>query len=86
MRRPERIERLLNLLYEIWSYQPDTRFNQLIHNLQIEYAENNGYLTEVWDKDEHKGIVSYRQKHIADLFNLEDDKFIEFLIDKRNKL
>lgn len=79
MRNPTRIGELLILIQLIWEKQPDTRFNQLVHNLQYEYARENNFLKTIWEKDEYRGIVSYQKYEIADLFNVEDDKFITFL-------
>lgn len=74
MRDPNRIERILLLILEIWQREPDMRFQQLIYVLQRRYSlENNGYgkVTET----EQDGL----QKTGFDMFNLEDDNFERFL-------
>lgn len=85
MRNPKRIPELLVVLQQIWEKQPDTRFNQLVHNLQWEYANlKNAYKDTLYEKDEFKerDIISYRSKQVVDLFNVEDDQFLEFLKSK----
>ena len=81
MRKPERINQLMYYLNYIWKKQPDTRFNQLIHNLQYEFNSYRGniYKEDFWRKDEHNGIVMYQKQSIVDLYNVEDELFIEFL-------
>lgn len=88
MRDPERIKRILDLVYEIWRKQPDTRFMQLIHNLSWDYSIQNNdkfkeYSYSKWETD--KGIVFTKDVVNVDCFHLEDDKFEKFLIDKLNK-
>ncbi|MGK0270550.1 MAG: hypothetical protein ACI88H_001197 [Cocleimonas sp.] len=74
MRDPNRIQELLNLLEEIWIQSPDLRFNQLIYNLQRDYSQGNSEygLVEGVEMDGFTKIG-------FDFFNLEDDKFIEYL-------
>jgi hypothetical protein len=84
MRNPERIPQVMSLLTLIWDRQPDTRFQQLIHNLQHEYAHKHGVgqKDNLWEKEVWRGIESYRKFPIVDLYNLEDEAFIEFLQEK----
>jgi hypothetical protein len=85
MRNPERIHVVLDLLKNIWEQQPDIRFNQLIHNLQVEYAEKTGkYKMELWEKGTFRGIESYRKIFTVDLFYVEDNDFEDFLQEKLN--
>jgi len=79
MRNPKRIIGVMSLLQILWEKHPDLRFNQLMHNLQHEFAKENDRLKVVWEKDEYRGIVSYQKYEIADLFYIEDDKFESFL-------
>ena len=82
MRNPERIDVVLGLVTKIWKKQPDTRFNQLINNLQSEfnYMEKRGaYLKEVYNKITYKGNTLYEKNVKIDLFNVEDEDFIVFL-------
>lgn len=83
MRSPERVQRILKLIEDIWRLQPDTRFLQLIHNLTVQYNEEyNGNLKKtVYEKEEWPdgSITSYRETSFIDGFYLEDDKFEEFL-------
>lgn len=74
MRDPKRIKELLGLIESIWDKQPDLRFNQLLYILQSEYSQmnNNFGRVEAKDKDGYLKIG-------FDLFNVDDDKFIEFL-------
>lgn len=84
MRNPERIEKTLQLLHYIWREQPDTRFNQLIDNLQVEYANKNDEYSKVtlYKKEEYNNITSYMPVPAYDFFYLEDDAFVEFLEQK----
>lgn len=77
MRNPERIKEVMDVLTKIWEAQPDTRFNQLIYNLQREYAKGSG--ETVYKLVSHGHGVTYMPETKVDLFNLEDDKFLEFL-------
>lgn len=81
MRDPRRIREFIDFLKDIWEECPDQRFNQLVHNLQWQYSnENNGTgRITVHKKEELKGFVAYREEHIVDLYNLEDDDFLDFL-------
>lgn len=83
MRKPERIKEVIDVLTKIWEAQPDTRFNQLIYNLQREYSEGNGetvYSLEAWGHG-----FTYIPETKVDLFSVEDDKFLEFLKTKINR-
>lgn len=65
---------ILDLIERIWSRNPDLRFNQLIYILQSGYSQANsgiGRVEEVIDRD--FSITGF------DLFNLEDDLFVEYL-------
>ncbi|WP_419238512.1 hypothetical protein ACN08P_18000 [Photobacterium leiognathi subsp. mandapamensis] len=74
MRNPERITESLDLIKEIWLKQPDLRFNQLIYSLQQQYSELHG------EKGQVKAVDQDGFAQIGfDLFNVEDDRFIEFL-------
>jgi hypothetical protein len=88
MRDPNRIDRILSLIKQIWSKHPDIRFNQLIHNLSWEYSDinNDKYKTWGYSKwDSPNGLVLTKDVCFVDLFNLEDGQFEEFLISKLNK-
>lgn len=80
MRNKSRIPRLLILLNDIWIDMPDTRFHQLIENLKSEYAKHVGWnkIHEIYEIDD----FTYTQEYVGrfiDMFNLEDDDFIDFL-------
>ncbi|MEC1157695.1 MULTISPECIES: hypothetical protein [Cytobacillus] len=77
MRDKKRISRILNVLQEIWEYQPDVRFNQLVNNLQYLYSEqNNGYgKRPMTIKDGIQDVST----HYLDFFYLEDNQWEEFL-------
>ena len=77
MREFERIDRMITLIKKIWENHQDLRFNQLIDYLQRKYKDGayvkRGYVdTSPYETME----ISY-----PNLFNVEDDKFEEFLID-----
>ncbi|WP_057776273.1 hypothetical protein [Cytobacillus dafuensis] len=77
MRDPRRIKRVLSLLQQIWEYQPDVRFNQLISNLQSLYSQqhDNYGRREVYKKE----FIDLEKASYLDFFFLEDDKWEEFL-------
>ena len=80
MRNPERINQVLDLINQIWQKQPDTRFNQLISNLQWGYVSaGNAKTNTLYKKEEHDLITAYRMEEHVDLFSVEDDKFIKYL-------
>jgi len=77
MRDPERIEEMIRLIKELWLRGPDLRFNQLLYNLQYEFSQLNdgaGQIKEI----EADGFT----RTGFDLFNIEDNKFMEFLESK----
>lgn len=41
MREPERIDRMLDLVRELWKRYPDLRFNQLMDSLTREFRQEN---------------------------------------------
>lgn len=59
---------------EIWIRYPDMIFNQLIYNLQRDYSHKNGGVGEIREV-EKDGFARVG----FDLFNLEDDQFINYL-------
>ncbi len=77
MREPERIERIIKKLQNLWNKYPDQRFLQLIFNLQEEYALYNDDFGLVGDAI--NGPRAY------DHFYLEDTDFENFLDDKIKK-
>ena len=83
MRNPERIQRILKLIEDIWRLYPDTRFLQLIDNLTSQYNEkyNANLKKTVYEKEDwpEGNVTSYRETSFIDGFYLEDDKFEEFL-------
>ena len=81
MRDPKRITEILTLIDEIWQFDKDMRFLQLIYCLQSGYAyENDGHgRIELVEPD---GFTNTGY----DLFNVEDDEFILFLKKHLNKL
>jgi hypothetical protein len=89
MRDPERIERILDLIKQIWIKQPDSRFMQLMSNITWNYsAENNDaykeYSYSKWETP--KGILFNKDVVNVDLFHLEDDKLELFLQNYLEKL
>lgn len=71
MRDLKRIQKTLDEIHKIWERQPDTRFFQLITNLQYEYMKQTGE-------------TGWKQESGVDMFYLEDYKFYQFLV-KKNK-
>lgn len=84
MKDIKRIPKLMSLLTQYWMMYPDTRFNQLIHNLQWEYnnKNNSAYREEMYKKIDGEYHTIYEKYWVVNLFYLEDDNFIEFLEDK----
>lgn len=74
MRDPNRISEILRLVEEIWYENPDLRFNQLVYNLQSDYSRNHGGYGLIEEPD-----ATGCTKTGFDFFNLEDEKFIEYL-------
>ena len=83
MRNPERIDRILHLIKEIWIQQPDTRFLQLVDNLMWEFSkQNNSRLHEtVYKKEElSQGHgIAFVKDVIVNGFHVEDGEFEKFL-------
>lgn len=74
MRDPKRISEALELVEIIWKKDPDLRFNQLIYILQSGYSHANDDVGKVEE------VVDSSYSRIGfDLFNLEDDSFINYL-------
>lgn len=78
MRNPNRIDELMKVLTELWKHQPDTRFNQLIYNLQREYR-GGAYVKKCYTDEIGWGLTG--NFHL-DLFNVEDNDFLSFLNSK----
>lgn len=74
-------KQILTYIELISEQQPSLRFNQLIDNLQHEfnfandYKYNGGYIHNFGTRKN----PSYTELTKPDLFNLEDDLFLEFL-------
>jgi uncharacterized protein YihD (DUF1040 family) len=81
MRNPERIDRILNLIKEIWIQQSDTRFLQLVSNLTWEFSkQNNNRLHEtVYRKQEIADDIVFIKRIVVDGFHVEDGEFEKFL-------
>ncbi|GGI93419.1 DUF1040 family protein [Shewanella gelidii] len=77
MRDPQRINKFLELINQLWTKNPDLRFNQLIYILQNGYSQINSGVGEV-ESAENDG---FKQTGF-DLFNVEDDDFLEYLKSK----
>jgi len=65
---------ILSLLQQVWSSNPELRFQQLIYILQNGYSKKNKDIEKV-DRIDNDGftVTGY------DLFNLEDDQFAEYI-------
>lgn len=79
MRDPERIERIMSMVQQIWKQEPDMRFFQLMAMLESRYSKANDAFgrRELFEKEESKGILF--PYNIVDLFHLEDDMLEPFL-------
>lgn len=77
MRDPDRIPEILGVLNQLWSRDSDLRFNQLLYNLQSQFAQANGGRGRV---KEAKGDGFERVGF--DLFSVEDEDFLKFLRSK----
>ena len=81
MRPLERIDDITFLINEIWQFDPDMRFMQLIYVLQSKFSHHNKDEGTVKESDTHdSGRIGY------DLFHLEDTKFEAFLREHLDKL
>jgi hypothetical protein len=85
MTNPERINILMDLVSKIWEKHPDTRFNQLIHSLQFDFYQETkrGTVCHAYTINPIGQLEAH--EWAIDLFNVEDDLFIEFLERKLKK-
>lgn len=74
MRDPDRVDEILTLIGQIWKANPQFRFHQLLYILQAEYSEANAGFGKVVSLE----IDGFKETGY-DFFNLEDDKFQEYL-------
>ena len=74
MRDPTRITVILDLINQIWTKDPDLRFQQLVYILQSDFSQKNNNIGKV-ESPEKDGFsrIGY------DFFNIEDDTFLEYL-------
>lgn len=83
-RDPERNERVMRLLQEVWESNPDMRFFQLIDSIQHEYSSRNDGFGKrvgfVLDSNKYETPLTY-----IDLFYLEDKELETFLQDYINQ-
>ena len=90
VRDPERVQRILKLIEEIWRNQNDLRLVQLIQSLLSQYdEERNAGLRKTGDEKEmwKDGLVTqYRETSYLDGYYLEDDKLEEFLLNYLKKM
>lgn len=81
MRDPDRIDRILTLVKELWKIDQDMRFFQLIYNLQGRFSHQNDGVGKVEKLDLYgHPAMGY------DLFNAEDKDiqiFLKEYLDKR---
>lgn len=80
MRNPKRIPEFLNVIQQLWEKQPDSRFNQLVHNLQYEFAKEKGeqWFRKTYEVNEFTQQLEYRGG-LPDLFYIEDEEFLNWL-------
>ena len=77
MRDPERIDRILSLIKEIWLKDEDSRFIQLVENIKCNYSKDNDNKGKVTYKKDESGVLW--QYSYVDLFNLEDHELERYL-------
>lgn len=76
MRNPNRVKEILSIIERIWLRDPDMRFQQLIYVLQSNYSSANDGAGQIRQTtDDGFTRIGF------DLFNTEDDDFLEFLKD-----
>lgn len=83
MRNPERINVAMMALTEIWKRNPDVRFHQLIESLKTQYVEDNEahhHVVKSYKTEYHNGVPVEDAVFSIDMFYLEDDKWIDFLV------
>lgn len=78
-RDPKRIDRIMNLINEIWQQHPTMRFFQLLDWLEHEYSKrNDGFGRREGYEIDEKSIT--QPFATIDLFYLEDQEFEAFLL------
>ncbi len=79
MRDPERIERIMSMVQQIWKLEPDMRIFQLMAMLESRYSKANNAFgrPELFEKEESRGTLF--PHNIVELFHLEDDVLEPFL-------
>lgn len=78
VREPERITRIISKIQTIWSKYPDLRFFQFILWIEHEFSkQHRNYGKKVLIEKDQYGIEM--PLTVINLFNLEDDKFENFL-------
>lgn len=84
MRDQNRIAKHMDILTKVWEKQPDTRFHQLIHNLQHEFQKdtNAGIKKATFEVDKQMKIDISSPFVVVDLYNVEDDRFFIWLEEK----
>lgn len=89
MRDPARIERILNLIMQIWKLQPDSRFMQMINNISWNYSSDNNdaYKEYSYSKWEIKDQIVFNKDIVnVDPYHLEDDKLEAYLEEYLKKI
>ncbi len=84
MRDPKRIETAMTALNKIWQRNPDLRFHQLVEALKTEYVEKEqayAYVIKSYQEEYANGHAFERAVFHTDMFYLEDDKWIDFLVE-----
>ncbi len=88
MRNPERIDVAMKALTEIWKRNPDVRFHQLVESLKTQYVEDNEahyHVIKSYKTEYYNGKPVENTVFTIDMFYLEDDEWINFLINFAEK-
>jgi len=91
MRELERIDRITNLINQIWKHEQhrDLRFHQLISSLESDFNKENRniYSNEFYKREDYQNeVVAFQKTSQIDLFYVEDDKTEKFLVAYLDKL
>ena len=79
MRDINRIDKITNIINEIWKLDPDLRFNQLVENLNYLYIQEKSFpAKEIWVYEESLKNFVYNGTDKS-IFYVEDDNYYDFL-------
>lgn len=83
MRNPDRIPVVMDLITRIWKGMPDLRFHQFMDYIHCDFARDRGSIGQtLYKKNTFGNYKSYMPETHYDLFNVEDEPFLEYLLRK----